>query len=54
MVLGAQTEKLTGSAVLFTSENLTDWTFLGAIAGGGLRRSRVIRLYVGMSRLVFS
>ncbi|MCX3306357.1 sucrose-6-phosphate hydrolase [Bacillus sp. NEAU-CP5] len=39
MVLGAQTEKLTGSAVLFTSENLTDWTFLGAIAGadsGGL------------------
>ncbi len=33
MVLGAQTEKLTGSAVLFTSENLTDWTFLGAIAG---------------------
>lgn len=39
MVLGAQTEKLTGSAVLFTSENLTDWTFLGSIAGadsGGL------------------
>ncbi|MDA7025313.1 sucrose-6-phosphate hydrolase [Bacillus sp. CLL-7-23] len=33
MVLGAQTERLEGRAVLFTSENLEDWTFLGDIAG---------------------
>ncbi|KXZ16972.1 sucrose-6-phosphate hydrolase [Bacillus nakamurai] len=35
MVLGAQTEELKGSAVLFRSENVTEWTFLGPIAGAG-------------------
>ncbi|MGY3835868.1 sucrose-6-phosphate hydrolase [Bacillus atrophaeus] len=35
MVIGAQTENLKGSAVLFTSDNLTEWTFLGPITGPG-------------------
>ncbi len=33
MVLGAQTEKLEGRAVLFQSDNLKDWQFLGDITG---------------------
>ncbi|MCY8023807.1 sucrose-6-phosphate hydrolase [Bacillus sonorensis] len=33
MVLGAQTERLEGRAVLFSSENLTEWSFLGDITG---------------------
>ncbi|MFN2744680.1 sucrose-6-phosphate hydrolase [Bacillus sp. z60-18] len=33
MVLGAQTERLEGRAVLFTSDNLRDWSFLGDITG---------------------
>ncbi|WP_181347601.1 sucrose-6-phosphate hydrolase [Thalassobacillus sp. CUG 92003] len=34
MIIGAQTEELVGKAVLFSSENLTDWTWQGNIAGG--------------------
>ncbi|KAA6474778.1 sucrose-6-phosphate hydrolase [Bacillus swezeyi] len=33
MVLGAQTERLEGRAVLFTSTNLKEWSFLGDISG---------------------
>ncbi|MFC1284147.1 sucrose-6-phosphate hydrolase [Bacillus paralicheniformis] len=33
MVLGAQTENLEGRAVLFQSDNLKDWQFLGDITG---------------------
>ncbi|MEC3608031.1 sucrose-6-phosphate hydrolase [Bacillus glycinifermentans] len=33
MVLGAQTERLEGRAVLFTSQNLTEWSFLGDLTG---------------------
>ncbi|MEC1752438.1 sucrose-6-phosphate hydrolase [Bacillus mojavensis] len=36
MVIGAQTENMKGQAVLFTSNNLTEWTFLGPITGAGL------------------
>lgn len=32
-VLGIQSEKLEGKVVLYSSENINDWTFLGEIAG---------------------
>ncbi|UOQ45236.1 sucrose-6-phosphate hydrolase [Halobacillus salinarum] len=35
MIVGAQTEDLQGKVVLFQSENLMDWVFLGKIAGSG-------------------
>ncbi|MBB5324067.1 beta-fructofuranosidase [Anoxybacillus tepidamans] len=34
MIVGAQSESLDGKAVLFRSKNLTQWEYLGAIAGG--------------------
>ncbi|RWZ58863.1 sucrose-6-phosphate hydrolase [Halobacillus fulvus] len=33
MVIGAQSEDLQGKAVLFRSDNLMDWTFMGPITG---------------------
>ncbi|WP_276327424.1 glycoside hydrolase family 32 protein [Salipaludibacillus agaradhaerens] len=36
MVLGAQTVEEKGRVVLYTSKNLTDWEFKGAIAGAGI------------------
>lgn len=36
MVLGAQNSDLQGEAVLFRSANLTDWEFVGPIAGSGI------------------
>nr|WP_328703146.1 sucrose-6-phosphate hydrolase [Alkalihalobacterium elongatum] len=33
MVIGAQSEKLEGRAVLFTSNNLEEWTLIGDVAG---------------------
>lgn len=35
MVIGAQTENLKGQAVLFASDNLSEWRFLGPITGAG-------------------
>jgi len=35
-VLGGQTESLQGQVLLYRSENLTEWQFLGAIAGSGI------------------
>lgn len=35
MVIGAQTENMQGHAVLFASDNLTEWRFLGPITGAG-------------------
>ncbi|MED4646537.1 sucrose-6-phosphate hydrolase [Bacillus inaquosorum] len=35
MVVGAQTENMQGHAVLFASDNLTEWRFLGPITGAG-------------------
>ncbi|MBO0995478.1 glycoside hydrolase family 32 protein [Bacillus sp. SD088] len=35
MVIGAQTTELNGAVALLRSENLTDWTHMGILAGGG-------------------
>ncbi|MBS0848317.1 sucrose-6-phosphate hydrolase [Citrobacter sp. JGM124] len=35
-VIGGQTDKLQGQVLLYRSENLTEWQFLGAIAGSGI------------------
>ncbi|MGE6630449.1 glycoside hydrolase family 32 protein [Bacillus sp. NPDC077027] len=35
MVLGAQNKELQGNLVLFTSDNLENWTFKGALTGSG-------------------
>lgn len=40
MVLGAQNEALKGEAVLARSDNLTDWEFIGPIAGAGMNGLR--------------
>lgn len=36
MILGAQNSKLEGNAILYKSDNLIDWKFLGSIAGSGM------------------
>ncbi|MFC2948730.1 glycoside hydrolase family 32 protein [Virgibacillus sediminis] len=39
MVLGAQTKNKAGAAVLYTSDNLEEWSFLGTFAGSGHRNA---------------